>query len=253
MLRGNGVSGCWHGLWKTQHINILELKAVHLALHQFLPYLQGQHVLVRTDSVVAAAYINRQGGLGSPRLCRIAHQLWQWAYPRFRSLRAVHVPRLANVAADLLSKGGPDPGGWRLHPQVVAGLWGRYRQVTVDLFASRENTHCPLFLSLKRDNPPLGADAMAHPWPHDLLYAFPPFSLLPSLWQRVRVEEVRLVLVAPLWPHMTWFSDIPPLLDGIPWELPVRVDLLSQRQGALFHPFPQGLRLWAWPLRGPSC
>ena len=107
--------------------------------------------------------------------------------------------------------------------------------------ASRQNAHCPLFFSLGRDSPPLGMDAMAHPWPPScLLYAFPPFSLLQPLLQRVWTEEVRVVLVAPLWPHMTWFSDIPPLLDGNPWKLPVRRDLLSQGQGTLFHSFPKG-------------
>ena len=122
----------------------------------------------------------------------------------------------------------------------------------MDLFASRQNTHCPLFFSLGRDNPPLGMDALSNPWPHCLLYAFLPFGFLPSLLQRGQVESVRLVLVAPLWPHMTWFVDIPPLLDGTPWELPTRPDLLSQGLGKLYHPFPQGLRLWAWPLRGSS-
>ncbi|CAL9704266.1 unnamed protein product [Knipowitschia caucasica] len=253
VYRGNGVSGHWRGAYTTQHINVLELRAIYLALRHFLPHIQGQHVLVRTDSVTAASYVNRQGGLGSVCLCKIAHQLWLWAQPKFLSLRAVHVPGLDNVAADLLSRGGPDPGSWRLHPQVVWAIWGRYGQASVDLFASRQNAHCPLFFSLGRDNPPLGVDAMSHPWPHGLLYAFPPFGLLPSLLQRVRVEEVRVVLVAPLWPHMTWFSDIPCLLNGTPWELPVRPDLLSQGLGALFHPFPRGLRLWAWPLRGPSC
>lgn len=60
-----------------------------------------------------------------------------------------------------------------------------------------------------------------------------------------------MILVAPDWAHMTWFSWVTPLLDGTPWKLPVRRDLLSQAQGTLFHPFPQGLNLWAWPLRGP--
>ena len=162
------------------------------------------------------------------------------------------MPGLDNWAADQLSRGGLDPGGWRLHPQVVAEIWFRYGRAEVDLFASQESTHCPLFFSLGKDNPPLGVDALAHPWPRVLLYAFPPFVLLPALLQRVRSEEMRLVLVAPCWPHMTWFSDIPPLLDGTPWELPVRRDLLSQAQGALVHSFPQGLKLWAWPLRGPN-
>ncbi len=58
--------------YAAQHINILEMREVHLALHHFLPYIWGQHVLVRADSVAAAAYINRRGGLGSPCLCKLA-------------------------------------------------------------------------------------------------------------------------------------------------------------------------------------
>lgn len=81
--------------------------------------LQGHHVLLRTDSTVAAAYINRQGGLGSPRLCRIVHELWLWAAPRLLSLKAVQVPGQENQAADYLSRGGLSPGEWRLHPEVV--------------------------------------------------------------------------------------------------------------------------------------
>ncbi|KAK0134724.1 hypothetical protein N1851_029612 [Merluccius polli] len=81
-----------------------------------------------------------------------------------------------------------------------------------------------------RDDPPLGTDAMAHQWQQGLLYAFPPFVLLHLLLQRVQVEEVCLILVAPNWPQMTWFSAIAPLLQDQPWELPVWQDLLSQAQ-----------------------
>ena len=51
-----------------------------------------------------------------------------------------------------------------------------------------------------------------------------------------------LILVAPLWPYMLWFSAIPPLLDGLPWELAHQRDLLYQANGALFHPFPEGVQ-----------
>lgn len=199
---GCGVSGRWSGPWLSQHINVLELRAAFLALQLFSPRLRGFHVIVRTDSTVAAAYINRQGGLGSPPLCNMATRLWLWAHPRFLSLWVVHVPGPLNTAADMLSRGGPCPGKWRLHPQVVVGIWRRCGRAAVDLFASRTLTHCPLFFSLKADNPPLGWDALAHPWPRVLLYAFPPFSLLHSVLCRVQTEEMRLILVAPLWPHM---------------------------------------------------
>ena len=98
----------------------------------------------------------------------------------------------------------------------------------------------------------MGTDALAHQWPQGLLYAFPPFSLLHPLLWRIRLENAAVILVAPNWPHMPWFSEIAPLLNGTPWELPIQRDLLLQAQGTLFHPFPQGLRLWAWPLKGQN-
>ena len=63
---GCGVNGVWTGRWLCQHINVLELRAVLLARLHFLPRLRGHHVIVRTDSTVTAAYINRQGNLSSP-------------------------------------------------------------------------------------------------------------------------------------------------------------------------------------------
>ena len=104
---GKGISGYWHRLRLAQHINLLEMQAIYLALLHFLPKLRNHHVLVRTDSTVAAAYINRQGGLGSPRLCRLAQTIWEWA--QFKSLRAMHVPGRANLAVDQLFRGGALP------------------------------------------------------------------------------------------------------------------------------------------------
>ena len=73
---------------------------------------------------------------------------------------------------------------------------------------------------------PLAADSALH---------LPPFTLLQALLHRVQMEQVRLILVAPFWPHMSWFSMIPTLLEGQPWMLPLRGDLLSQAGGKLFH------------------
>lgn len=74
---------------------------------------------------------------------------------------------------------------------------------------------------------------------------FSPFTLLQLLFRRLQVEVGRLILVASFWPHMPWFSVIPQLLDGMPWKLPQRRDLVSQANRTLFHPFPAGLRLVA--------
>ncbi len=55
------------------------------------------------------------GGSRLPHLMQ-ATKLWQWAHPLFCSLRAIHVLGLPNMAADILSRGGSNPGEWRLYP-----------------------------------------------------------------------------------------------------------------------------------------
>ncbi|KAL0148646.1 hypothetical protein M9458_056086, partial [Cirrhinus mrigala] len=113
-------------------------------------------------------------------------KLMVWGRKHFHSLRATHVPGIMNAGADLLSRGNPRYGEWTLHPQVVGQLWKRFGRAAIDLFASCENSHCPLFFSLARDGAPMGVDALAHSWPNVLLYTFPPLSLIIPTLRRVR-------------------------------------------------------------------
>ena len=55
---------------KMLHINILELKAVSLALRSFKDQCQNQTVLVAMDNLTVVAYINKQGG--TQRRCALS-------------------------------------------------------------------------------------------------------------------------------------------------------------------------------------
>lgn len=247
---GRSVRGRWSVDLQRSHINFLELSAVFLSLKCFLPSLTGHHVLVRTDNTTTVSYINRQGGLRSRRLHMLARKLILWSSCRLLSLRATHVPGILNTGADLLSRGGPVYGEWTLHPEIVEQIWARYGRAAVDLFASRENAQCALFYSLRSMDAPLGVDALARAWPHELLYAFPPLALIPPTLSRVREHGHTLILIAPHWPAMHWLAEIYRMLRAQPWQLPPRRDLLSQGGGTVFHPHPERLALWAWPLSG---
>ena len=59
------TKGLWSDREKRLHINILELKAVSLALQSFKDECQNQTVLVATDNSTVVAYINKQGGTHS--------------------------------------------------------------------------------------------------------------------------------------------------------------------------------------------
>lgn len=247
---GRTVSGMWSSQMQLCHINYLELQAVWLALQHFLPLIRGQHVLVRTDNTTVVAYVNKQGGLRSHQLHMLAHRLIVWASSHVLSLKATHVPGLLNRGADLLSRGNPRYKDWKLHGGVVTQIWEKYGQAEVDLFASREDAQCHLYYSLTDQNAPLGVDALAHEWPRVLLYAFPPLELITATLLRVREKRHSLILVAPHWPAMHWMADIFRLLCERPWPLPLRRDLVTQARGEIFHPHPERLALWAWPVRG---
>ncbi|KAI2645466.1 Transposon Ty3-G Gag-Pol polyprotein [Labeo rohita] len=179
VMSGHPARGLWSGRQLTWHINCLEMLAVFRALKHFLPDLRDRHVLVRTDNTSVVSYINHQGGLRSRPLYKLAHQILVWSQDKLLSLRAVYVPGHLNLGADILSRQGPRPGEWMLHPEVVKQIWRVFGPAQVDLFATRENTQCPLWYSLVHPAP-LGLDAMVQTWPRLRLYAFPPDRSAPG-------------------------------------------------------------------------
>ncbi len=229
------------GLWSEEesglHINCLEMLAVCRACHFFLPDIRGHHVLIRSDSRSVVSYINHQGGLVLKRLCTLAKGLLVWAQTNLRSLKATHVPGKMNQGADMLSRNNVSSEEWTLHPLTVQRIWEVSGRARVDLFASEDNSHCPIYFTKS-------TDALAQEWPSLLLYAFPPIALLPQVLRRVREQRHRLLLIAPLWRGL--FQ----LLEAAPWPIPLRRDLLSQANGMLWHPRPESWALHVWPLNG---
>ncbi len=141
------------------------------------------------------------------------------------------------------------PGEWWLHPETIRLIWSRFGEAQVDLFASRESSHCQLFFSLTEGT--LGTDALAHSWPRALCkYEFPPVSLLAQTLCKVREDEEQVLLVAPFWPTRTWFPELILLATAPPWPIPLRKDLLSQGLGTIWHPRPDLWNLHVWLLDG---
>ena len=103
-LDGHTVQGAWTVQESSLHINVLEMRAVKLALLQF-DVSPGANILVATDNATVVAYINKEGGTRS-------QQLWLETVPHpvgdqedWR-LRARHIPGRLNVIADQLSRRG---------------------------------------------------------------------------------------------------------------------------------------------------
>ncbi len=93
--------------------------------------------------------------------------------------------------------------------------------------------------------------ALNHSWPRGLCkYALPPMSLLAQTLCKIREDEEQVLLVAPYWPTRTWFPELMLLVTAHAWLIPLRKDLLTQRQGTLWHPRPDLWKLHVWSLDG---
>ncbi len=237
LCEGKPTFGLWSEEESGLHINCLEMLALCQAIQFFLPDIQGHHVLIRSDSRSVVSYINHQGGLVSKLLCMLANGLLVWAQNNLRSLKATHVPGKINQGADVLSRNNVSSEEWTLHPLAVQRIWEVFGRARVDLFASEDNSHCPIFLQRAR-------------MPNLPLYAFPPVALLPQVLRRVREQRHMLILIAPLWRNQPWVSELFQLLKAAPWPIPLRQDLLSQANGTIWHPRPELWAMHVWPLDG---
>ena len=75
------TSALWSPEESSQHINLLELRVIRLALRSFLPSLHGTSVLILKDNTVTMHFVNR-GIEGTFWRCRQALLLWEWAIQR---------------------------------------------------------------------------------------------------------------------------------------------------------------------------
>jgi ribonuclease HI len=61
-LEGKSASGVWSLVQQQEHINLLEMRAVLLALQHFKTLLVSKAVVLATDNTTVVAYLQNQGG-----------------------------------------------------------------------------------------------------------------------------------------------------------------------------------------------
>ena len=212
-------------VWSEQkllHINLIEVKALFLALQSFHELFAGRRVTAMCDNSTAVAYVNKQGGTVSCSLCSLASQLLRWMVSLDVHLDARYLPGQSNVLADLLSRRDQVIGTeWSLYPQVARDLLRCWGSPSIDLFATSLNAKLPLYCSLVSDTQAVFKDTFRRPWDNLDLYTFPPFPLVERVVAGVReTPNLSMTLVAPLWPEKEWFADLLLLLTQPPVALP---------------------------------
>ena len=117
-LGDHTARGFWSLPESKLHINMLELKAVLLALKEFQDHCLGQVVLIATDNTTAVSYINKEGGMRSGSLCVLLWRLLSWCNHRNITLQVRHILGRLNVIADKLSH----------HNQVIQTEWSLHQE-----------------------------------------------------------------------------------------------------------------------------
>ena len=252
-LAESAVSGLWSLSDRSLSINLRELRAVRLGLSHFLPQLEGRVVAVFSDSSTAVAYLRKQGGTVSPALNQEAQLILRWAEDHSIQVVPQFILGRHNVLADSLSRRDQIVGSeWTLCQDVVNRLLRQW-PATIDLFATSLNFRLPVYFAPLRDPASVGTDAFLQSWDGIQAYAFPPFSLVRQVLNKLRTSvNTEITLIAPFWPQKEWFPDLLGSLMEPPLRLPERRDLLRQPHFHRFHLGLQSLNLHAWRLSSGS-
>ena len=245
------TGGPWGAHEKTWHINVKELLAVYLALQCFYDHDRDIHIRVRVDNAASVAYINKRGGQ-KMELNEIARQIWLWAKERNIWISAEHIPGVHNIEADKASrKQYRWESEWMLHPDIFQQINRKFGPFDVDLFATRLNHQCKQYFAWKPDPLALAIDAFAQPWTFNLIYGFPPFSLIGKTLQRLEEEGRTAFLILPLWTTQHWFSRALRMTVQHPRLLPrSKNSLMLPQDPDKVHPFLGHLKLTLFPLSG---
>lgn len=199
------ASGLWNDEERKQHINFLELSAAYLALKTFCQDINNCEILIRIDNTTAVSYINRMGGIKYVHLNSITKKIWQWCEQKKIYLFASYIKSEDNVIADQESRRSHSEIECELNDIYFTKIIDTFASPEIDLFASRANTKCHRYASWKGDPDAYKIDAFTFSWSQYFFYAFPPFSLISKILQKIITEQSVGIVVVPKWEAQPWY------------------------------------------------
>ena len=117
------VRGSWNQTDQGKHINILEMKAIYLAMTHFMGILAYKHIMIMTDNITAMFYIKKQGGTVSQELMTWTEKIWELAAQHNIEISTNHISSDLNVLADRLSRANkPLASEWSLNQEVFRNI-----------------------------------------------------------------------------------------------------------------------------------
>jgi hypothetical protein len=76
----------------------------------------------------------------------------------------------------------------------------------IDIFATRLNAQFSTYVSYRPDPGAFAIDALSLNLAEWQFYAFPPFSVIATLFQKIQEEKATGIVVLPDWPTQSWYA-----------------------------------------------
>lgn len=201
------TQGRWTLYEQKLHINIKELLAVYHTLEAVYTDYKNCHLRVNTDNTTTMLCINNQGSTKSIQCNNIARKIWEWAITRNIWISSAFCPGKKNVMADQASRKFNDRTEWALDKRTFRTICNTFGWPDIDLFASRTNKQVDKFCSWFPEPGAFACDAFTISWRDFYIYAFPPFSLIPRVMQKILADRPKGgIMVVPDWPTQPWYT-----------------------------------------------
>ena len=227
VFEGRQTEGLFTASESDLHINVLELRAVYFGLQALCYKLVDIHIRLLIDNTTAVSTINNMGSCRSIQCDNEVKNIWEWTINRNNWITAAHIPGKLNIEADLESRKNETKTEWKLNVSDFTHTTETFAFMPeVDLFASRTNTQLPNYMSYRPDPYASVVDSFTVNWKNIKFYAFPPFSCINRVIQKVVEDEATGLIIAPDWPNQIWYPSLLKICVHEPIVLPYRKDLL---------------------------
>ena len=117
------------------------------------------------------------------------------------------------------------------------------------MFATRINAKLATYASWRPDPGSIAVDAFSFTWDYQLIYGFPPFSIIGKTMAKISREVVEAILIVPLWPTQNWFPHGMNMITYHPIVFSAKHLYLPNKPRAK-HPLHKNLNLMALRLSG---
>ena len=251
VCNGTTVHGWWTSGYSDKHINFLELQAIYFGLQTFAKSVQDCNILLRTDNTTALACVNKMGSVQHPTLNNLSREIWEWCEARNLWIFASYISSKDNYEADEASRILPPETEWTLNEHVFSTIVAELGYPEVDLFATSSNAKCETYVSWFREPGAWKVDAFTVSWSNLNFYAFPPFSLITRVLQKIMTDKATGIVVVPLWEGQVWYPLFMHLCTSNPLTFgPNDSLLISPFRNQTHHPLSKDLILVAAKLSG---